>query len=170
MDFNTFDISASALHAQRVRMNTIASNIANINTTRNPDGTPGAYRRKQVIFSSVYNNKLDQENRGFSAQGNNNFIEDAGSSPNVLRGGIEENSGLISSGVKILEISEDQTTPLKKVYDPSHPDADKDGYVLLPNVNVVNEMVDMISASRAYEANVTAIKATKSMISAAMRI
>lgn len=164
MDFNAFDISASALHAQRVRMNTIASNIANINTTRNPDGTPGVYRRKEVVFSSVYNNKLGQDNNGFSN------TENTGSSNNVLRGSVEENSGLISSGVKILEIAEDQTTPLKKVYNPSHPDADKDGYVMLPNVNVVNEMVDMISASRAYEANVTTIKATKSMISSAMKI
>lgn len=161
MNFNALDISSSALHAQRVRMDTIASNIANINTTKNPDGSPGVYRRKQVVFSSMYNDKLAQ---------NNNFTDGSNSSNASLKGGIEENVGLASSGVKVLEISEDHTTPLKKVYNPSHPDADKEGYVKLPNVNVVNEMVDMISASRAYEANVTTIKATKSMISSAMKI
>ena len=88
-----------------------------------------------------------------------------------LSGSVSENSGLSAlNGVKVLQVGEDFKTPLNKVYNPSHPDADKDGYVNLPNVNVVSEMVDMISASRAYEANVTSINATKSMITSAMRI
>ncbi|HSA05629.1 MAG TPA: flagellar basal body rod protein FlgC [Candidatus Gastranaerophilales bacterium] len=164
MNFNALDISSSALHAQRVKMDTIASNIANINTTKNPDGTHGVYRRKQAIFATIYNDKAAQNN---SADNGDEIKKNKG---NFLKGGVEENVGLVSSGVKVLEVSEDYSTPLKKVYNPSHPDADKNGYVELPNVNIVNEMVDMISASRAYEANVTTIKASKSMISAAMKI
>ncbi|OGI02701.1 MAG: flagellar basal body rod protein FlgC [Candidatus Melainabacteria bacterium GWF2_37_15] len=143
MSFDALDISASALNAQRTKMDTIASNIANINTTRGPDGTKDVYRRKDAVFASVYNESLSSEK---------------GSGP------------IVSSGVKILEIAEDTQTPLKKVYNPAHPDANEDGYVDLPNVNIVNEMVDMITASRAYEANVTAINATKSMVSSAMKI
>ncbi len=142
MNFEALNISASALNAQRIKMDTVASNIANINTTRGPDGEVGVYRRKDVVFSSVYND----------TPGN-------GGDP-----------GFISSGVKVLEIAEDTKTPLKKLYNPSHPDANDEGYVELPNVNIVNEMVSMITASRAYEANVTAINATKSMISSAMKI
>jgi len=163
MNFNALDISSSALHAQRVKMDTIASNIANVNTTKNPDGTPGVYRRKEAVFASVYNNQMDQTNDGF-------WNESIGPQKGFLKAGVEENVGMPSSGVKIMEVAEDHSTPLKKVYNPSHPDANKEGYVELPNVNVVKEMVDMISASRAYEANVTTIKATKSMISTAMRI
>lgn len=142
MNFDAMDISASALNAQRVRMDTIASNIANINTTRNANGEHEVYRRKEAVFSSVYGVALNGESEA----------------PQV------------SSGVKILEVRDDTVTPLKKVYNPSHPDADADGYVELPNVNVVTEMVDMLTASRAYEANVTAINATKSMFSSAMKI
>lgn len=142
MNFDALNISASALNAQRTRMDTIASNIANVNTTRNPDGEYDVYRKKEAVFASVFNN----------AVGDNN------------------SSTMIASGVKILEISEDTKTPLKQIYNPSHPDSDENGYVELPNVNIVNEMVDMITASRAYEANVTAVNATKSMVSAALKI
>lgn len=165
MNFNALDISSSALTAQRVKMDTIASNIANVNTTRNPDGTPGVYRRKEAIFASVYGNMVNGNNN------NNDGWENTDDTNADLSGSISENSGLNSlNGVKVLQVSDDFKTPLNKVYNPSHPDADKNGYVNLPNVNVVSEMVDMISASRAYEANVTSISATKSMISAAMKI
>lgn len=164
MDFNALDISASALTAQRVRMDTIASNIANVNTTRNPDGTPGVYRRKEAIFASVYGNMVNRDN-------NESENDDSTNTNAGLKGSVSENDGISAlNGVKVLQVSDDYKTPLNRVYNPSHPDADKDGYVNLPNVNVVSEMVDMISASRAYEANVTSISATKSMISAAMRI
>lgn len=161
MNFNALDISSSALTAQRIKMDTIASNIANVNTTRNPDGTPGVYRRKEVVFSSIYGNLVNKNN------------EEENNDPNTTGEKSEKAekpqiSGL--NGVKVLEVREDYKTPLNRLYNPSHPDADKDGYVNLPNVNTVSEMVDMISASRAYEANVTSINATKSMISAAMRI
>jgi flagellar basal-body rod protein FlgC len=167
MNFNALDISSSALSAQRIKMDTIASNIANVNTTRNPDGTPGVYRRKEAIFASVYGNMVSGNNKNDewedSDKTNTNTNAD-------LSGSVSENSGASLNGVKILQVQDDFKTPLNKVYNPSHPDADKNGYVNLPNVNVVSEMVDMISASRAYEANVTSINATKSMISAALRI
>lgn len=142
MNFDTLNISASALNAQRIKMDTIASNIANVNTTRGPDGEKDVYRRKDAVFAAIFDETASE--------------------------GTE--LGSISSGVKVLQISEDTQTPLKKAYNPSHPDADEEGYIHLPNVNVVTEMVSMITASRAYEANVTAINATKSMISSAMKI
>lgn len=165
MNFNTFDISASALSANRTKMDTIASNLANINTTRNPDGTPGAYRRKEAVFASIYDEELNK-NDGESEI----FPDEIKNHRNTLHGGVEENEGMVSGGVKVLEISEDFDTPLRKVYNPSHPDADADGYVSFPNVNIVTEMVDMMSASRAYEANVSAIKATKGMLTSAIKI
>ncbi len=164
MNFNALDISSSALHAQRVKMDAIASNLANVNTTKNPDGTPGVYRRKEVVFASIYNGQLNNN----TGEPESNWI--TGPQKGFLMGSVQENAGIISSGVKVMEVADDYTTPLKKVYNPSHPDADENGYLELPNVNVVKEMVDMISASRAYEANVTTIKATKSMFSSALKI
>ncbi|HBG48374.1 MAG TPA: flagellar basal body rod protein FlgC [Cyanobacteria bacterium UBA9971] len=164
MNFNALDISSSALTAQRIKMDAIAGNIANVNTTRNPDGTPGIYRRKEVIFSSVYGNMVNGKNN------NDEWNTDETNTNADLKGSVSQNSVSTLNGVKVLQVADDFKTPLNKVYNPSHPDADKDGYVNLPNVNVVSEMVDMISASRAYEANVTSINATKSMISAAMKI
>jgi len=166
MNFNALDISSSALTAQRIKMDAIASNIANVNTTRNPDGTPGIYRRKEAIFSSVYGNMVNGKNN--NDEWNNS---DQTNTNADLTGSVSENAGPSAlNGVKVLQVADDFKTPLNKIYNPSHPDADKNGYVNLPNVNVVSEMVDMISASRAYEANVTSINATKSMISAAMKI
>jgi len=167
MNFNALDISSSALSAQRIKMDTIASNIANVNTTRNPDGTPGVYRRKEAIFASVYGNMVSENNNNDGGEDSDNTNTNTNAD---LSGSVSENSGASLNGVKILQVQDDFKTPLNKVYNPSHPDADKNGYVNLPNVNVVSEMVDMISASRAYEANVTSINATKSMISAALRI
>jgi len=142
--FNALEASASALTAQRLRMDTISENIANVNTTRTEDGTP--YRRKTVIFES------QDGNIPFSS-----YL--SGASRQLLKSG----------GVRVSRIVEDQTQ-FKRVYDPGHPDADENGIVQMPNVDVVTEMVNMISASRAYEANVTAINATKSMASKALEI
>ncbi len=135
--FNSLNTSASALTAQRLRMDTISQNIANANTTRTENGTP--YRRKIVVF----------EEKSSSAPFSD-YLTSA--SKNMLSGG----------GVRVARIVEDQS-PLKRVYDPSNPDADKDGYVQMPNVDIVTEMVNMISATRSYEANITAINDTKSM-------
>ena len=163
MSFDALDISASALYAQRVRMDTIASNIANVNTTRNPDGTPGAYKRKEAVFQAVYDKAMEDGDYG-SVQNNG-----ANGTP-LLKGGINFNASQIANGVQVSQIAEDTETPFKRNYDPSHPDADKEGYVDMPNINIVTEMVDMMEASRAYEANITTIDTTKNMIAAALRI
>lgn len=142
--FDSLDIGASALTAQRLRMDTISQNIANINTTRTENGTP--YRRRVTIF----------EEKSPSAPFSDYLSE---SSKDRFTG----------KGVRVSQIVEDKT-PFKKVYDPGHPDADKDGYVQMPNVDVITEMVNMISATRAYEANVTSINTSKSMALKALDI
>lgn len=131
--FGSMNISASGLTAQRLRMDVISNNIANVSTTRTTEGGP--YRRQRVVF---------QENK------KNSFND-------ILK---NQFSG---KGVRVKQIEQDPS-PFKLVYDPSHPDADLNGYVAMPNVNIVTEMVDMISASRAYEANITAINTSKGMI------
>ena len=140
--FDAFHTSASGLTAQRLRMNLISSNLANINTTRTPGGGP--YRRKQAVFAA------DPVRKSFK---------------DILA----SRQAPASVGVKVIDISEDHSTPLKK-YDPNHPDADEQGYVAMPNINVMEEMVDLISATRSYEANITAIKASKSMALKALEI
>lgn len=134
--------SASGLSAQRIRMNTISSNLANINTTRTDEGT--AYRRKDVIFETYQNN--------------NPFND-------ILRSKIT--AGL--SSVKVTGVIEDNR-PFKVKYDPGHPDANEDGYVEMPNINLVEEMVNMISATRSYEAGVAVIKSAKNMAMKALEI
>lgn len=136
--FSSFDINASGLTAQRYRMDVISENVANANTTRTADGSP--YRRKVVTFAQ----KGDQTE--FSR---------------VLHSTMDH--GYSGQGVKVVSVSEDYRTEMNMVYDPSHPDADENGYVTYPNVNIVSEMTDMIDASRAYEANATAFSASKSM-------
>lgn len=134
--------SASGLNAQRLRMNLISSNLANVNTTRTASGGP--YKRKDAVFAAV------QPSEGFAKTLQNHL-----------------NRSL--TNVEVTQIVEDQRPSLLK-YDPSHPDADEKGYVSLPNINIIEEMVNMISASRSYEANVTAVKTTKDMAQSAMEI
>lgn len=138
--FNTLRISASGLSAERLRMDTIASNIANVNTTRGEDGQP--YRRKIAVFQE----NLDKELNASTGKTETKFL-----------------------GVKAVGIEEDKSD-LRKVYDPTNPDADNEGYVSMPNVNIMNEMADMISSTRAYEANVSAMTAEKSMFMKALEI
>ena len=142
--FNAMNTSASGLTAQRLRMDIISQNIANVDTTKTETGSP--YKRKAVLF---------QERKGITSF--NSVYK------NVMS---EINS---SKGVRISKIVDDET-PGPRVYDPAHPDADDEGYVTKPNVNIVEEMVNMISASRSYEAGVTAINSTKSMIAKTMEI
>jgi len=142
--FGGMEISASALTAQRLRMNVTAENLANAETTRGPDGQP--YRRKEVVLQSVTEG-------GFGAQ------------LSVAMGGAGGRPG----GVEVASINEDQTGG-KLVYDPSHPDANEQGYVRLPNVDTVTEMVDLIDSQRAYEANVTALSASKQMFAKTLEI
>jgi len=137
-------ICATGLRVQRLRMDLIASNIANVNTTQTPQGGP--YRRKDLLVTAV------------PAVNNFDFSD-------ILE------ANLNNSLYKVIPISviEDQR-PFKVVYEPSHPDADKNGYVKLPNISPLEEMINMISALRAYEANVTVINNTKSMILKALEI
>lgn len=141
----SFGISASALTAQRLRMDVISSNIANAETTRASvvDGKAVPYRRKLVVLET-------DDNNSFS---------------NILDSKLNGNK----EGVKVQSIIED-SSPLKPVYNPTHPDADTEGYVYMPNVDVMKEMVDMLSASRSYEANVTMLNASKAMVSKALEI
>lgn len=135
--FSAFDVTASGLTAQRLRMDVISENVANANTTRTGDGTP--YRRKIVTFQQK------NQQQTFSQ-----VFHDVKSS-------------YTGSGVKVSQIFEDTTTEMNMVYDPSHPDADENGYVTYPNVNIITEMTDLIDASRSYEANSTAFNASESM-------
>jgi len=125
---SAMDISASGLYAERARMNVIANNLANANSTRTPEGGP--FRRQLIL----------------------------------LRGNEAANTDTLENlGVEVMGVVDDPT-PFPMVFNPGHPDANADGYVAMPNVNVVEEMVDMITAVRAYEANITAIEANKSMV------
>lgn len=168
MSLNAFDIAASGMTAQRVKLDTISSNIANVNTTRRPDGTLGAYIKKDVSFKAIY---LDQISRGPSNFSSN--VPDARFDPSTgnmrINTGVALNQGFVSNGVEVEQIFEAKN-PIKTVYDPSHPDADENGYVDLPNINVVEEMVGMVSASKAYEANAAVAENVKTMIQQAMQI
>ena len=135
--FQGFDIAASGMTAQRFRMDTIAENIANINTTRDEDGEP--YRRKIVTF----------EEKNLTATS----FADTLSYVQAYKG----------NGVKVSAVHEDYETDFVMEYDPSHTDADENGYVTYPNVNTVTEMTNLIDASRGYQANVTAFDALKAM-------
>ena len=134
--FQSFNISASGMTAQRFRTDIIAENIANVNTTSTESGGP--YRRKIVTFQEK---NVTPFSRFFSTSKN----------------------GAIGNGVKVTRVTEDYTSDFIKEYDPSNPDADENGYVSYPNVNTVTEMTDLIDATRSYEANATAFEASKSM-------
>ncbi len=139
--FDAFDISASGMTAQRYRMDVIAENVANANTTRTDDGTP--YRRKVVTFEA-------------KGAGTESFAT-------VFNHATGSFSNAVGKGVRVTSVQEDYTSEMNKVYDPSHPDADESGYVTYPNVNTITEMTNLIDATRGYEANATAFNASKSM-------
>lgn len=141
--FRTMAISGSALTAERLRMDVIASNLANVNTTRTPQG--GAYRRQMAVFAP----------RGEQVQ--------------WMFPGMEPDRPFRGAGVRVVGVVQD-SAPLKRVYNPGHPDADQAGYVSMPNVDVTTEMVDMLAATRAYEANVAALNAARSMAERALDI
>ncbi|HUU28190.1 MAG TPA: flagellar basal body rod protein FlgC [archaeon] len=157
--FSSLDISATGLSAQRRRMNTIAQNIANSETTRTPEGGP--YRRKVVVTREAPVIEFPKyiENKIHLQQTAENHFEDE-----PVRGLMP-----VPSGTEVAETAEDPTPP-RLVYDPTHPDANAQGYVAMPNINIINEMVDMISATRAYEANITALNANKEMSKKALDI
>jgi flagellar basal-body rod protein FlgC len=138
---NSLDIAGSGLTAQKTRIDILAQNLVNAETTRTEDGTP--YRRKMVVFQA----------------------KEGGRFGSYLRRAMGESS----PGVKVASIIED-ARPLKPVFDPEHPDADEDGYLWMPNVDKVKEMSDMLSATRAYQSNITAVNVIKTMASQALQI
>jgi len=138
---SSLNISGSALTAQKYRLDVISQNIANAQVTKTENGTP--YRRKMVVLGSV----------------------DTGSFQDALNSAVKVNK----EGVQVEKVIDDPSD-LVPVYDPSHPDANADGYVMYPNVNTAQEMIDAMGASRAYEANVTALNATKSIVLKALEI
>jgi flagellar basal-body rod protein FlgC len=159
--FSALSISSRGLSAQRRRMNVIADNLANAETTRTEEG--GAYRRKLVVLKEkgerVFSSMVRQA--GLALSTTHQAHMPAGSEP----------AGPAIESESALDVREEQdSSPLRRVHDPGHPDADADGYVTLPNVNIVTEMVNMVSASRAYEANVVAVNATKTMAKDALEI
>lgn len=140
--FSSMRVSASGLDAQMKRMNTISSNLANAQTTQTPEGS-GPYKKKDAVFTAV----TDRESFG-----------------EILDQQLDENV----QGVAVQEVQ--SQSPPRMVYDPSHPHANSEGYVAMPNVNTVEEMANMISAQRSYEANIQAINAAKSMAAKALEI
>lgn len=140
--FTTFDIAASGLNAQRTRLNTISANLANAETTSTPEGGP--YKKKSVVFQTE---ALPFKQHLQASLGNQGQTQ----------------------GVKVARIVEDTSAP-QRIYDPAHPDAKEDGYVEMPNISVFKEMVDMMSATRSYEANTTTIKSAKRMAMKALDI
>jgi flagellar basal-body rod protein FlgC len=134
--FRTLDISVSGMRSERIRMDVVLSNLANVNSTRTPEGGP--YRRRQVVFQTM----LDDAQKGGDMGGR---------------------------GVEVSEISLDNSD-FVRVFRPGHPDADADGYVLLPNISTAEEMADLISASRSHEANSAAFRVTKEMFRRALEI
>jgi len=140
--FDAMNTSSAALSAQRLRMNLISGNLANVNTTRTQQGGP--YRRKEAVFAAQ---PVNQSFKRILADRQNNKL----------------------STVQVARVVEDRNPPVMK-YDPQHPDADEKGYVAMPNINLMEEMVNMISATRGYEANVTALKAAKDMALNALEI
>lgn len=141
--FQSFDINASGMTAQRFRSDIISENMANVNTTSTENGTP--YRRKIVTFQEKTNT--------------------------TFRETLERTrNGYIGKGVRVTKVSGDYETDFKMNYDPANPDADENGYVTYPNINIVTEMTNMIDASRAYEANATAFEASKAMAQRGLQI
>lgn len=139
---DALNTSATGLSAQRLRMNLISSNLANVNTPQAKEGN--AYQRKDAVFAA----QATQSEFGAA------LARELHPGP---------------TGVQVVAIRDDNREPILK-YDPTHPDANDEGFIALPNINVVEEMVNMISASRSYEANVTAVKASKDMVSSALEI
>lgn len=159
--FAGLNISALGLTAQRKRMNAIANNMANAETTRTEEGGP--YKRKIVLLKANAQQSFASTLKSFgtkltaTSQAHFSDVSEDVGTPESVGGGVQS-------------LEKEDNSPFKMIYDPSHPDADENGYVKMPNVNVVTEMVDMISASRAYEANVTAVNAAKTIAKDALEI
>ena len=150
---NTINIVGSGLTAQQLRLDVVAENVTNSQTTRTENGE-GAYRRKIVVFEAVSGRDTF---RDVMARAATRAVPNGSSLPNA-------------GGVRVTQILEDEETPMKMVYDPMHPDADEEGYLEMPNVDMVKEIADAMAASRAYASNVTAFNTLKSVISSGLEI
>ncbi len=163
--FSSIKTSASGLRGQRLKMDVVSRNLANAETTRTEDGTP--YRRQRAIFEQVLGDRVKAQKLSLSSQGGGEgLITTQKGHLSGLSARNEEVEQGIASDVGVAE----DASEFRVVFDPGHPDADAEGYVLLPNVNPITEMVDMINASRAYEANVSAVQTAKEMFNQALKI
>jgi flagellar basal-body rod protein FlgC len=151
--FGMIDESGGAMQAERMRAEVVAANMANAETTRTAAGSP--YRRQSVVFAA--------------GAGDSSFASQFGSSISNFAGGVLSSTGNVAPGVHISAVVQDTAPPLKR-YDPSHPDADAEGYVSYPDINPLTEMVDLMGATRAYGLNASAVQAEKSMIASALEI
>ena len=157
---NSFDISGYGLSAQRVRVNTISSNIANAQTTRTEEGGP--YRRKQVVFKAIdFNQKF---NEALNKMNDSNPYEDP-----LQEGDFGKKVNPAIMSVIVDKISRDDRAPKLK-FEPQHPDADANGYVAYPNINPVIEMADLVEATRSYQANVSAFQSAKDMANSSISL
>ena len=160
--FDTLDISSSGLSAQRRKMTAIASNIANVDTTRTDEGGP--YKRRRVVMLeapklSKFSTMLETSKSRLRQTNDRHLLE----------GDPRPGEFFTGSGVLSQEVREEAIKP-RMVFDPNHPDAREDGYVMYPDINAITEMVDMIAASRAYEANITVMNAAKDMVNRSLDI
>ena len=155
--FGVMDISASALQAERVRAEVVAANMANAETTRTADGGP--YRRQQIVFQQAGGD-------GFA----DSLLASSPSSPiSTLASGSSLRAATPTGGVQVAGVIADQAPPLER-YDPTHPDADANGYVAYPDINPLTEMVDLMGATRSYGLNATAVQAEKNMVASSLEI
>lgn len=160
--FSSLNISASALYVQRKRMDVIARNLANVDTTKTENGGP--YQREIVIV------KENKPIENFKSVLDETQATITRTHPKHMPNGLfSQKQKTDAGGVEVDRIAKDNSQP-RLVYDPNHPDANEDGYVLKPNINVVTEMVDIISATRAYEANLTVVDATKKIVKKSLEI
>lgn len=172
---SSLDISGSGMTAQKRRLDVIAENIANRDTTRTEDGTP--YRRKLSVFREITPSSgayaratAVRQDQGRYGRYMNSTMQDQGEFRRYIREAAELNDPGPKGGVLVSEVFEDTETPLVPVYDPNHPDADEEGYVMMPNVDTTVEMVDAMAATRSYSANIAAFEAIKSMAKQALEI
>jgi flagellar basal-body rod protein FlgC len=156
--FATFKISGQGMSVQRMRLNAVANNIANANTTKGPDGNP--YQREVVVVRAIPDSPFEKELNGQLDLVRTDKVH----SSNVSIPGDQPDYRTMQA------ISAKDSTPPRIVYDPSHPDADENGYVKMPNINVVTEMVEMITAQRAFEANAGVIEAAKNIVRDSLEI
>ena len=167
--FNSIRISGTGLRGQRVKMDVVAQNLANAETTRTAEGTP--YRRQRAVFQELLKQKLGRLQALRAQRPQSEPIALQRTHRAHMTGGLARLLGEEQvPGVSVDVAHAPDASEFRVVYDPGHPDADEEGYVLLPNVNVISEMVDMITASRAYEANVSAVQAAKEMFNRALDI